>query len=74
MCGDGTICRLRDTDVVTVGPVGRCRRPSGITSDAQFSDPMNLDTCVYDRTGWEDIQHRHAIISQAFDSGSHALP
>ena len=42
--------------------------------EAQISDPKNWDTCVNDRTGWEDIQQARAIISRALDTGSEALP
>ena len=52
----------------------RCRRPSGMRPEAQSSDPMNWDTCVYDRNGLGDIWHAHAIISRALDTGSEALP
>ena len=39
-----------------------------------MNDPINRDSCVYDRTGLEDIQHARATVSGALDSGSDTLP
>ena len=39
----------------------RCRRPSGMRPEAQLSDPISWNTCVYVRTVWEDIPHASAI-------------
>ena len=50
------------------------RSHSTIRPEAQLSDPMDWDTCAYDRTGWENIWHARATISLTLHSRGDTLP